>query len=492
VYRDVPEIHALGEIIRAETARRFDTEIAAAVGELMHEGDISDLATYSAFYRVFRDLRDARLLSALFAPFIEGWDLPRPRVIDAGYCRMVAPDLFDAARQRPDLFDPREFVRNEFEAMPHGSSWGHAHRDVDARHYHFQTNIWFPLHDLDAKRTLLIFPESYRRDVGQYGVLPDPDKPHDWGFGEPLQIPLKFGDMLLFHSQQLHASPSQSRQRSRFTVEMRIAAACIDDNAEVYRRLFWNAANFKPATPSEPELTGGQLAEAPLPQFDVDFALAGLTAHAVVHRLFRDPDSSLLAGYLHREESVLDAAFSLEPDTWSRILQRLDELPCGEDLLLLVARLLLRQRRKDLAADVLRKVHAQSNSYFWAMEAGRIAGVAGLYEFAETAFTQAADLAEASDIALDRFATGMARPRSKRILQLLPGPASQAARVFARRARWRGGWSRYPPTYDHRPYWEGTTSLWRCRLRNGLDMFGLLDKVRQVQRLIYKVDRRAP
>jgi hypothetical protein len=397
------------------------------------------------------------------------------------------PDrLSEIARARPDLFDPREFDRNELEPMPHGPSWGHAHRDVDARHYHFQANLWFPLHDLDAKRTLLIFPESYRRDVPQYGALPDPERPHEWGFGEPLQVPLKFGDMLLFHSQQLHASPSQSRERSRFTVELRVAAGCIDDNACAYRRMFWNSANFRPAVPTERTAADRQLAEAPLPQFDLDFVLAGLTAHAVVHRLFRDPDSSLRAGYVRREDSVLGAAFPLEGSAWLRVLKRLDELVCGEDLLLLVARLLLRQRHQDLAHSVLQRLYEQSHSYFWLMEGGRVAALAGLCEFAESSFIRAALLAKGSDVALDRFVNDMPPPRSRRILQLLPQPAIHAARLFARRVRQGKRWSGFPPTYDHQPYWEGARSLWRSHARDGLEACGLLEKARKVRRLLQR------
>ncbi len=493
VYRDVPEIHALGEIILAEVSRRFGPSAAAAVAELMREGDIRDLETYSAFYRVFRDLRDSRVLSALFATLIEGWDLPKPLVLDAGYCRMVAPNLIEAARGRPDLFDPSEFVESpvEPETMPHGASWGRAHRDIDVRHYHFQANLWFPLHDLDAARTLLIFPESYRRNAPQYGALPDPDRPHEWGFGRPLQVPLKFGDVLLFHSQQLHASPSQSRERSRFTVEIRIAAGCTDDNAGVYRRIFWNTANFRPAGEPQPEMAARQLAEHPSPQFDRDFVLAGVTAHAVVHRLFRDPRSSLRAGYIRREETVLDAAFLLEREDWLQVLRRLEGLPCGEDLVLLVARLLLRQKWHDLAAGVLQRLYKQSQSYFWLIEAGRIAVLAGLNEFAKRSFTRAAELAKASDIRLDRFVVDMPPPRSPQILQLLPQPAARAARLFTRRVSQGGRWRGHLPPFDHQPYWndvndETGTISWRTHVRYGLDRLGLLDAARKARRLVHK------
>jgi hypothetical protein len=120
------------------------------------------------------------------------------------------------------------------------------------------------------------------------------------------------------------------------------------------------------------------------------------------------------------------------------------------------------------------------------MEAGRIAALAGLYEFAELSFTRAATLAKRSDIVLDHFISDMPPPRSPQILQLLPQPAARTARLFARRAKRRENSNGTLPAYDHRPYWEGTKSLWRSHVRGALTTFGLLEKTRKLRRLLHK------
>jgi hypothetical protein len=487
VYRALPEVHLLGETIKTEVYRRFGPDLTNRVIELMRDGNLrDDLQTYSAFYRVFRELRDSRFLSALFADLIEGWDLPKPILIDTGYCRMVAPRLWEQARARPDLFDPDQFLppSNEAEAMIHGASWGHAHRDVDVRHYHFQINLWFPLHDLDKHRTLLLFPESYLRDVPQYGELLGPEHPEEWGFGKPLQVPLQFGDVLAFHSQHIHASPSQAPDKDRFTVEIRIAAGCIDDNASAYRRLFWALPNFQSRTPLDDlkDRVRPLADELPL-QFD-ELALPNArTAHEVLRRLFPYSRDSLRAAYVRREQVSLDTAHSLHSAVWRQIITRLNELPCGDDLLLLVARILLRQGHKEMAVSVLKRISESSNSYFWMLEVGRVAAFAGFYELAEHAFSQAGILAKQSDVRLNRYADGkMPPPHSKRILQLLPKQALAAARQFSRDAHRRRSGREESLHYEHQVYWDGLSGWFRLYMRNRLASIGLLELARSLRR----------
>src|SRR5262249_21503516 len=125
---------------------------------------------------------------------------------------------------------------------------GGPHRDVDVAHYTFQLNFWFPLHDVPAENSLLLFPEIYTKPV-PYQQIPDPlREPDRWGYGKALRRALRVGDLVLFHSQHFHASPSEAPERDRLSAELRIASACIDDNAHVYRRLFWRAENFAPVT----------------------------------------------------------------------------------------------------------------------------------------------------------------------------------------------------------------------------------------------------
>jgi hypothetical protein len=408
VLRDVPEIHELGSKLQDVAERLRGDRARAVVAELMRAGDVPSLDTLSVFYHAFRHLRDSRYVSALFADFVSSFDLPQPLLIDAGHCRMAVPHLAKAASARPDLFDPAEFAPrhpNEAEGMIVGETWGNAHRDIDVRHYHYQINFWFPLHDLEAQRSLLLFPASYRRDVPQYGPLANPDDPDGWGFGPAVSVPLRFGDMLIFHSQQLHASPSKARHRSRLTVELRVASGCLDDNASIYRRLFWNSRNFLPGT-------GGE------------------TAQSVLYGLFNDPAQYLAAGHALSTPDTLDGIATLDAGAWSRVVARLDECPAGEDLCLLVARVAFRQRQTEAASAAICRIRDTTESYFWALEAGRVASEGGFKQMAISCFERSLVLASRSRIRLDRY-TGRMPVRSKEYsLQLLPRQARRAARVF--------------------------------------------------------------
>ncbi|HEY7744304.1 MAG TPA: hypothetical protein VIA19_14770 [Burkholderiales bacterium] len=462
--RDVPEIHDLAGAIRGLAAVLAGPEGARSVSGLMHNGQVPGLEALSVFYRALRHLRDCRFVACLFSDFFGGLGLPAPVLVDAGYFRIMIPRHYRAARDHPDLFDPAEFGPAdpyETERMLQDTKWGDAHRDIDVRHTHFQVNLWFPLHDVGKQQTLILFPEAYRRNISQYQALPGPEEPGQWGYGEPLQVPLRLGDMLMFHSQHVHASPSQALDRNRFTVEIRAAAGCIDDNGRVYRRSFWRLENFRPrdAQPGDLSLRAGQLAQPVPDRPTLEHALAGATAHAVVHRLFRRPHCSLLAGYLHRHDEVLDDAMILDEQGWRKILDRLKQFPRGEDLWLLVARLMLRQKQRNLAAEALDSVQGRTSSYFWALETGRIAIGAGLHDIALSAFAAAGTHAARSDAALDRYSRDMPPPRSPVVLQLLPGCAKRAARKFARlaqRMRRSPSASADPTLFDHRYLWDSS------------------------------------
>lgn len=430
VLRDVPEIHQLGKTIYAVAEQLGGRKCAAEMAPLMRSGDVPSIEALSVFYRAFRHLRDSRYISCLFSDLVSSLGLPLPILLDTGYCRMMVPGHAAEAAARPDLFDPTEFRAphpNEAETMIQGGGWGNAHRDIDVRHYHYQINFWFPLHELEAERSLLLFPESYRSEVPQYGPLGDPDDPDSWGFGRALRVPLKFGDTLIFHSQQLHASPSQARARSRFTVELRVAAGCIDDNALIYRRLFWHIENFRSSPEAVERARDLTTREKP----SLDYALLAKTAHASVHRLFRHPIQSLTAGYAHSTTAALDDAIRLDNDGWTKLFAHLDRLASsGEDLWLLVARIAARQNCREMADAALVRLLLRTESYFWALEAGRVAAENGLGALAVSAFKQAQRLANTSDVALDRLTPRMPAPRSRGVLQLLPKPAQQAATVF--------------------------------------------------------------
>jgi hypothetical protein len=319
-------------------------------------------------------------------------------------------------------------------------------------------NFWFPLHDLDEKRTLLLYPDAYRSDVLEYGEIVNRADPNSWGFGKALQIPLKFGDVLVFHSQMLHASPTQAPDQNRFTVEMRVASGCIDDNSRIYRRMFWGLRNFLPSDGAEgASLRAQQLAEPSATTFDIARALAAQTAHGVINSLFRTTYASLNAGYVRRSDSVLDEAFLLDQNEWSRVLKRLEELPCDEDLLLLAARLCLHQGYRSYGIALLCRICNRTVSYFWAFEVGYFAVANKEKQLAEIAFDKAGRLAASSEIKLNQYAPDMPPPRAMNLLQLLPQTAVQISLQFC----WRiaNGGLADRESFDHRHYWPPPTLL---------------------------------
>ncbi len=458
VLRDVPAIHALKAAITEVAQRLSGPRGAAAVADVFRGGHLQSLEALAAFYRTMRYLRSARYFSAGFSDLAANLGLPTPLLIDCGYCRTIVPPFYEEARARPEMFHPDEFSKqhpNEISKMLRPDTWGNAHRDIDVRHYNYQVNFWFPLHDLDDDQTLLLFPDVYRREIQQYAAQAVRNDPDSWGLGRALKVPLRFGDTLLFHSQQVHASPSHEG-RNRFTCELRVAAATIDDNSRLYWRHFWNLGNFHPPGAAPLDERARQFLEPPPETVRLAWSLQGGTAQAVMHRLFPDPEASLAAGYRHRDARVLEGAVRLEHADWQTVIARLDALSPGEDLWLLVARLLLHQKHRDLAASVLGRVYGRTKSYFWPLEAGRVAAEAGLFDVAETAFSVAELRAQQSDVALDRYTPGMPPARNpQQELQLLPAIARRAASAFAARARVeKTQATRTTLTFDYRFFWS--------------------------------------
>jgi ectoine hydroxylase-related dioxygenase (phytanoyl-CoA dioxygenase family) len=106
--------------------------------------------------------------------------------------------------------------------------------------------MWLPLHDIPSGAALLLFPQCYRRQVAFYDEVDRNAPPDTWGYGQAVRQAMSRGDVLLFHSQHFHASPTQEPDLARVTVEIRVGTGCHDDNGTTYRRSFWNVRNFTP------------------------------------------------------------------------------------------------------------------------------------------------------------------------------------------------------------------------------------------------------
>jgi ectoine hydroxylase-related dioxygenase (phytanoyl-CoA dioxygenase family) len=102
---------------------------------------------------------------------------------------------------------------------------GNPHRDIDGPHYTFQMNFWFPLHRVEEGSSLLLFPDIYTKDVLYQQQPANPRDPDSWGYGKPVCRAMDPGDIVLFHSQHFHASPTRNPTADRLTVELRVGDA---------------------------------------------------------------------------------------------------------------------------------------------------------------------------------------------------------------------------------------------------------------------------
>src|SRR5581483_3183562 len=188
---------------------------------------------------VLRDIRDSRFLSCLFADLVAGFGLPRPTLIDTGSFRCVFQKEYAALSADPRI--PSDLVTSPLPGpepfLAASNTGGFPHRDIDGPHYTFQINFWFTLHPVPAENSLPLFPDIYKRDVPYQESHANLRDLRSWGYGEPLRRALAFGDLVLFHSQHFHASPTEAPELDRLTTEFRVASACIDDNGTAYRRL---------------------------------------------------------------------------------------------------------------------------------------------------------------------------------------------------------------------------------------------------------------
>ena len=103
----------------------------------------------------------------------------------------------------------------------------------------------------------------------------------------------------------------------------------------------------------------------------------------------------------------------------------------------MLARMAAYQQQPSAVEGALERIRATTQSYFWALEAGRIAVASSIDELATPLFERAHELAANSEIALDRYSPDMPPPRSSRVLQLLPPTAAHAAATFAQHTRKR-------------------------------------------------------
>lgn len=429
--RGLDEVFALADHVERTLAATVSPECAAEVRAFFRESRSLSEDAAAHLLLVLRELRDSRYVSCLFSDLVAGFDLPPAALIDTGHFRCIFLEHAAALNERAkrgelpqDLFSTEQVTEPE-PSVCRQNTGGHPHRDLDAPHYTFQFNFWFPLHDVPATNSLLMFPDVYGADIPYQQEPACLQRPETWGYGRPWRNAMKFGDVLLFHSQHFHASPTEAPHLNRLTIELRVASACQDDNANAYRRLFWNLRNFE-ALGGEP---ASERAERLHPRGKRP-PLVAQTAHELFASLFPNPNLARRAANLWTPDTLFLGAHKLAAADLLDLTDRLRAAPFAEDRQLGLARYLLLHGRAGLAKSVLADTLARTTSYFFALEIARLAGGAGFWQIAGAALKAAHQLAATSSVQIGHYRGDIpARPVPTQ--QLLPAEARETALTLA-------------------------------------------------------------
>ena len=442
ILRGVPEILEIREQLLAAVGRQFSSADRDALEHLFGERFIPRAESLAAFVSVLKQAYVCRFVSAALVELVTDMGLPGPVSLEGGIHRLVFPvETTEALRQRENLFGPEDFSRPRSGAMPETflTAWSPPHRDIGRPHYTFQANLWFPLHDLAAEETLIIFPEVYRQPVpiryrpADWRSLYETSDLRQWDFGEPTRIPLRFGDAILFHGEQVHCSPIDLPHTVRLSYDFRIAARCDDSNVS-YRETFWNQNNFLPAVTKRTESQGYRAA---LGRADSLLRLAEPPVDNEAPELINGRQTELTAQ--HHSFWLAKNLATLPLETVAETARLFERFPFAEDRCLALASALL-ERDLTLVAALLRTVLEQTRSFFWAARAGDIAHLAGLQPLSLGAYQRCAELAEAATVSFDDnpfdYWTGDEMTTYGGRLQPLPEEFAMVARshLAARRA----------------------------------------------------------
>jgi hypothetical protein len=390
IIRELAAIDAIYHLILDSTEAEYGKEDRAVVASFLDHGTLPSEDCFTRFVTLVERLRDGRAFSSVFSSAIfQITSGIEPTLIDTGYLRIVLPSgpLHEQIRRRPELYQMRDRHDPEVMIMTGGAL---AHRDIQAPHFSTQMNFWFPLHDLEADGSLLLFPDVARQRVGSY--LPvSGSPPEQWGYGRPLQVALQRGDALLFHSEQYHASPVAAGLRPRISMEIRVSLACPDDNA-VYRRLFWDLKNFAsqemPIAPRFDEIVAGK--------WD---GRTGESAASLYHRLFDKPLDARRASETLSTVDEIRRAVSLPAPEALDILDSLTALDdVGSDLAFFCAKTYFVFDRPEEAWVTLQRLAENTNSYFWVLECARLAAEAGNRALVEDFLSRAERLANGTTV----------------------------------------------------------------------------------------------
>lgn len=160
VIRNVPEVHQYVNQVKA----LISSNNRGQANKFLDELTVPSAEVLAELVEITDSLRKNRYLSTLFAGFINKLQFQGDCVVDGGITRYYFPKDYADFRKRSDLFSATNF----FSYLPHDEAGASIvpnlpvgpHRDVDIFNKDaIPINIWFPLHDLERARSLILFPD---------------------------------------------------------------------------------------------------------------------------------------------------------------------------------------------------------------------------------------------------------------------------------------------------------------------------------------------
>lgn len=431
VIRKVPEIFLLKQIIINYVYRLSGESLKNEVLRILDRKIIGlEKAIYN-LVRAIREIRKNRLLSVLLAELVQSCGFPHPVVIGGEAHRLVLPNkTLQHLESSSELFEYLDFIgRISPDELTETFMMNPAppHRDINQPHYNFQANFWFPLHDTNDRETLLIFPEVYQNPFLpqlpklENGEYPEPEK---WGVGAPLRISLNFGDLIAFHSEHYHGSPTEKPESFRLSYDFRIASGVYDDNGG-YTKDFSNIYNFLPMQ-NMPDKNGiSEQYWNRLSERIATFIMYAQNPPIAVKSHFVNNQNVAIA---HQYYSCLpENQPNISIDFIKENLYIFKFFPFAEDRYLKLAKLC---PDEELKSEIIHIVMNRSNSYFWILQCCELALKMKDLDLAKNGFEKVIEFARETQLSFERNPINYNKKSEDTSFQILPHKAIELAEYY--------------------------------------------------------------
>ena len=330
----------------------------------------------------------AGMVALAVAANAKRYGLPTSGLVEAGRLRAFFPPKYPRLWNRPaSLY--RAFLKK-------GVGAGNPlHRDIWSPHRPTQINFWFPLSPIHQDQSLMMFPELWGQDIStdsQNRVVLTPPNAH------PTQVAMDAGDVLLFHSENFHASPPNDHQSCRVSVDCRCVFHTDDDN-RYYSGGFQDITTFLPRD-GEPRFDsamraylGGRRAVQRRIWHNRLRRVVGLSTHGVSPWAAAEWESDDDAPAMALMEAAAAALERGDQNAGLDLCERVaSDFPYSDDRLFRIVSLTQRLKGGG-AAKAADTMIARTDRPFWAVRLGDHLCSVGDYEAAADAYRRAQALA---------------------------------------------------------------------------------------------------